>query len=48
MKKLTPKLWSNNRCEVEFKSYKIVLFSQVKKTLSVLIEATNLKKFSLQ
>ena len=33
-----------NQCEVECKSYKIVLYSQERKTISVLIEDTNLKK----
>ena len=37
-------LWRNNRCEVEYKSYKIVLYSQVRKTLIVLIKATNLEE----
>ena len=37
---------SSPDCGVEYKSYIIVFYSQVRKTLSVLTEATNLKKFN--
>ena len=41
-----PILWNSSQCGVECMFYKIELYAQGINTLSILIKATNLKKFS--